>query len=450
LSFALCVLSASIRHPAFENDCDTPFCCIVELLVSTMREKQAYSDAPRQVVILVGGLGTRLGSLTSEIPKPLLDVGGRPFLDYLIKNAIRFGFRDFLLLAGYRAHKVAAYVDAARAFLPAGCVIDFIIEPEPLGTAGAILHAESSLQERFLLLNGDSFLDTNWLDLMVASGSPPPLAVMALRQVEDTSRFGIVTMQDDLITGFAERGSQYGGLINAGVYLIDRQILPYLPQVGSFEQSVLPGLAARGLVRGRTHDGFFLDIGVPAAFADAQTLLPRLNRRAAVFFDRDGTLNVDNGYVHRPEDLAFMPGAVAAIKRVNDLGHYVFVVTNQAGVAHGHYAESDVEAFNMHLQRKLRAAGAHIDEFRYCPDHPEGKVPLYRRISAWRKPNPGMVLDLMDHWQIVRELSLVVGDKESDVHAGQAAGIRSLLYTGSNLDEFLAPHLPPAFQIADY
>jgi D,D-heptose 1,7-bisphosphate phosphatase len=407
------------------------------------------SDAPQQVVILVGGLGTRLGSLTSEIPKPLLDVAGRPFLDYLIKNAIRFGFRDFLLLASYRAHKVAAYVDAARAFLPAACSIDFVIEPEPLGTAGAIRHAANRLQERFLLLNGDSFLDTNWLDLMVASGSPAPLAVMSLRRVEDTSRYGIVTIEDDLITGFVERGSQHIGLINAGVYLIDRRILSYLPEVGSLERSVLPGLAARGLVRGRVQGGFFLDIGVPAAFAEAQTLIPRLRRRAAVFFDRDGTLNVDNGYVHRPEDLHLLPGAVAAVKRVNDLGHYVFVVTNQAGVAHGYYTEIDIEAFNMHLQRKLRAAGAHIDEFCYCPDHPEGKVLSYRRISTWRKPNPGMVLDLMDRWPIVRELSLVVGDKESDVQAGKAAGIRSLLYTGGNLDEFLAPHLAPAFQIAN-
>lgn len=404
-------------------------------------------DAPQQVVILVGGLGTRLGSFTSETPKPLLDIAGRPFLDYLIEKAIRFGFSHFLLLAGYRSHKISAYVDAARALLPAGCSIDLSVEPEQLGTAGAIRHAAGHLHERFLLLNGDSFLDTNWLDLMVVLGSSAPLAVMALRRVEDTSRYGIVTMQGDRITDFTERGSQRGGLMNAGVYLIDRRILSNLPEVGSLEQLVLPDLAAQGLVQGRIHEGFFLDIGVPAAFAEAQSLFPRLRRRAAVFFDRDGTLNIDSGYVHRPEHLNFLPGAIAAVKRVNDLGHYVFVVTNQAGVARGYYTEGDVEIFNKHLQRKLRAAGAHIDEFRYCPDHPEGQVPTYRRISDWRKPGPGMFLDLMDRWPIVPELSLVVGDKESDVQAGKAAGIRGLLYSGGNLDEFLAPHLAPAFHL---
>lgn len=406
-------------------------------------------DAPQQVVILVGGLGTRLGSLTSETPKPLLDIAGRPFVDYLIYNAIRFGFRDFLLLAGYRAHKISAYVDATRALLPAGCSIDLSIELEQLGTAGAIRYAAGRLQERFLLLNGDSFLDTNWLDLMVALGPSAPLTVMALRPAEDTSRYGVVTIQGDRITGFTERGSRHRGLINGGVYLVDRRILSDLPEVGSLEQLVLPALAEQGLVRGRIHEGFFSDIGVPSALAEAQTLFPRLRRRPAVFFDRDGTLNIDSSYFHRPEDLDFLPGAIAAVKRVNDLGHYAFAVTIQAGVAREYYTEGDVEAFNKHLQRKLRAAGAHIDQFRYCPYHPEAQVPTYRRISDWRNPGPRMFFDRMGRWPIIPDLSLVIGDTESDVEAGEAAGIRSLLYAGGNLDEFLAPHLAPAFQVTN-
>jgi len=168
-----------------------------------------------------------------------------------------------------------------------------------------------------------------------------------------------------------------------------------------------------------------------------------------VFFDRDGTLNVDEGYSHRPQDLAFLPGAIDAVKRVNDLGHYAFLVTNQSGVARGYFTEADVEAFNAHLQRKLRAAGAHLDDIRYCPDHPEGTVPRYRRVSDWRKPAPGMLLDLMKRWPIRREASLVVGDKESDVAAAQSAGLRGVLYAGGSLDECLAPHLPTRRSAAD-
>lgn len=401
-------------------------------------------EAPEQAVILVGGLGTRLGALTRDVPKPLLDVGGRPFLDYMIENCIRFGFRDILLLAGYRGEQVAAYVEKARARLPAGVTLDVLIEPAPRGTAGALRFAADRLAPRFLLLNGDSFLDANWLDLMLALTPPEPVVVMTLRRVEDTARYGVVMLDGEQVTGFAERGDGRPGLINGGVCLFDRRILAALPEQGSLEREVLPGLCARGLVRGRVHEGFFLDIGVPEALARAQTELPRVRRRPAVFFDRDGTVNADAGYTHRPDDLVFLPGAVAAIKRVNDMGRFAFLVTNQAGVARGHFTEADVHAFHAHMQRHLRAAGAHFDDIRYCPDHPEGTVAPYDRGSDWRKPAPGMLLDLMRVWPVVREASLMVGDKDTDVQSAAAAGVPGILYVGSDLDELLAAHLAAA------
>src|SRR2546427_727345 len=106
-------------------------------------------------------------------------------------------------------------------------------------------------------------------------------------------------------------------------------------------------------------------------------LLPR----PAVFFDRDGTLVVDTGYVHKPEDLVLVPGAVAAVKRVNDLGYYAFLVTNQSGVARGYYTESDVQSFHAHLQRQLLASGARLDDIRYCPYLPDAPVTAYARDS---------------------------------------------------------------------
>jgi D-glycero-D-manno-heptose 1,7-bisphosphate phosphatase len=163
--------------------------------------------------------------------------------------------------------------------------------------------------------------------------------------------------------------------------------------------------------------------------------------RPAVFFDRDGTLNVDTGYVHRPEDLVFLPGAVAAVKRVNDLGYFAFLVTNQSGVARGYYTEADVHAFHAHLQQQLGGAGAHLDDIRYCPDLPDGTVAAYARESNWRKPAPGMFLDLMRVWPVIAERSIVVGDKDIDMQAAEAAGLRGLHFRGGNLDRFLAAHL---------
>ena len=163
--------------------------------------------------------------------------------------------------------------------------------------------------------------------------------------------------------------------------------------------------------------------------------------RPAVFFDRDGTLTVDNGYTHRPQDLAFVPGAIAAVKRVNDLGYHAFLVTNQSGVARGYFTEQDVHVFHDHLQHALRAAGAHLDDIRYCPYLEGATIPAYARRSDWRKPEPGMLLDLMRTWPVAAAQSLVVGDKDIDVQAAAAAGLRGLLFPGGDLDKFLAPYL---------
>jgi D,D-heptose 1,7-bisphosphate phosphatase len=407
-----------------------------------MRESVAPTDAaPDQAVILVGGLGTRLGPLGAARPKPLLEVGGRPFVEYLVESCLRFGFRDILLLASHQAAQVARYVEGRRKRLPAGTRLGVSVEDAPRGTAGAVRHALDRLAGRFLLLNGDSIFDVNWLDLVLLAAPPGPMLAMALCGVTDTGRFGVVELEGERVVSFARRGQCLGGLINAGVYLVDRSLVIDFPPSGSLEELVLPRLAARGLLRGRAYDGFFIDIGVPSAFEAAQSALPLRRERPAVFFDRDGTVVVDNGYVYRPEDLAFLPGAVEAVKRVNDLGSYAFLVTNQAGVARGLFTEADVIAFNAELQRRLRAAGAHFDDVRYCPYHPEGTVEAYRRRSDWRKPAPGMLLDLMGHWPVRRDVSWVVGDKASDVAAAAAAGLRSMLYQGGDLDALLARNL---------
>jgi D,D-heptose 1,7-bisphosphate phosphatase len=400
-------------------------------------------DALEQAVIMVRGGGMRPGASISDAPQPPHGIGDRPVLDYLIETCLRLGFREILLLAEFEPEKVAAYVERARATLPgAHCVIGVAIDQNLFGTAGAIRCAADRLREQFLLLDDDSVLDTNWLDLTLATSSAP-LAVMALRRVANAAHGTAVTVEGDRVTGFLEPGSAAAGTIAGGVYLLNRGILAHLPRQGSLEQIVLPDLAARGLVRGRVQEGLLLRIGGPRSPSEARSVLARLRHRPAVFFDRDGTLNTDDGYTHRPQDLAFLPGAIDAVKRVNDLGHYAFLVTNQSGVARGYFTEADVEAFNTHLQRKLRAAGAHVDDIRYCPDHPEGTVARYRRVSDWRKPAPGMLLDLMKRWPIRPEASLVVGDKDSDIAAARAAGLRGLLYTGGSLDDCLAPHLPP-------
>ncbi len=160
-------------------------------------------------------------------------------------------------------------------------------------------------------------------------------------------------------------------------------------------------------------------------------------KRPAVFFDRDGVLNIDKGYVYRPEDFVWMPGAKAAIAWLNRNGYYVFVITNQSGVARGYYTEEDVKKLHDHMNDELAREGAHIDEFFYCPHHEEAAIEAYRKKCDCRKPQPGLIRQAMAKWTVDKESSFVVGDKPSDIEAATAAGVPGFLFDGTDLYSFL-------------
>ncbi|MBN2310510.1 MAG: D-glycero-beta-D-manno-heptose 1,7-bisphosphate 7-phosphatase [Candidatus Hydrogenedentes bacterium] len=146
-----------------------------------------------------------------------------------------------------------------------------------------------------------------------------------------------------------------------------------------------------------------------------------------VFLDRDGVINLKKDYLHEIEEFEFFEGAPEAIRRLNDAGALVLVVTNQAGVARGYYAESAVHALHDHIQRELGRSGAHIDRFYYCPHHPEGVVPEYRKPCECRKPRPGMFLRAVADFGLAADRRFVIGDRYLDLIAGAAAGCATVL-----------------------
>ena len=159
--------------------------------------------------------------------------------------------------------------------------------------------------------------------------------------------------------------------------------------------------------------------------------------RPAIFFDRDGVLNQDRGYIYKIKDWQWIDGAIEAIKRCNERDYFVFIVTNQSGIGRGFYTEQDVCKIHQFMQDELQQHGAKIDDFRYCPHHSEAVIDEYRIACKWRKPAPGMLLDLIANWPIDLSRSVLVGDKETDLEAARQAGIKGLLFENDNLHHFL-------------
>ena len=273
--------------------------------------------------------------------------------------------------------------------------------------------------------NGDSLFEANLRALCM----PLPgdaMARLALRMVDDPARFGAVDLAGDRIVRFLEKDPELKGpaLINGGLYMMRRDVLGLIEGPCSIEQDVFPKLAARGQLQGVRCEGYFLDIGLPDTYAQARAEIPARRRRPCAFLDRDGTINQDHGYTHLVEDLVLLPGVANGIRQLNEAGHYVIVVTNQAGIGRGLFAEADMARFHEALQDALALEGAHIDAFYHCPFHAEAVDPDYRVADhPDRKPNPGMILRAMQAWPIAPEGSFLMGDMPSDLEAARRAGL---------------------------
>lgn len=260
----------------------------------------------------------------------------------------------------------------------------------------------------------------------------------------DAGRYGAVEVDDGRVVAFREKtDAGRAGLINGGVYWLTRKLVEaWPPGPRSLERQVLPALAAGCELGARVTRGNFIDIGLPDTLGQAQSLVPRWERKPIAFLDRDGVLNEDLGHVGTRERFVWREGAVAAVRLLNNADYHTVVVTNQAGIAKQRFSDADFLALSDWMQRDLIAQGAHLDQIYYCPHHPEALDERYRRVCDCRKPGSALLLQAIEELPGDVAGSFMVGDQPTDAAAAEGARVPFHLHQTGNLHHFLLNHIP--------
>jgi dTDP-glucose pyrophosphorylase len=380
---------------------------------------------PRQCAILVGGRGTRLGSLTAAMPKPLLDCGGRPFLAWILRELSRFGISEVVLLAGYHAPEVAAFVERTRFQLPKPMRIALSCEPSPAGTGGALRHAQHLLDERFLLINGDSWFDTNLAHFIASAPTDAgSLIHILLREAEDTTRYGVVELSDNLVRKFHDRAAGTPrGIMNAGLYLVSKGALDFTATSCSLEKDVLPELARLGSLTGSVADGYFIDIGTPPDYTRANIELPRRLRRPAAFFYLGCLLRA--GTDEAGMELLLNKGAREAMLATTEAGFHVFVT----GAASEIHSDRDLDV-SSRVSSEVRTLGGTVDDIRCGAE--------YRSLKA------SALRELASAWEIELDRSFLVSNNQTDIAVAKSAAITGHLLPSEDVRTFVSALLADA------
>ena len=383
-----------------------------------------------QAIILAGGFGTRLQSVVKDVPKPMADISGLPFLAYLFTYLKNHNITDIVLSVGYLHQKIIDYF--GNSYL--GINIKYAIETEPLGTGGAIVNSLQFIDQNqpVIILNGDTFLQINYQKLIDFYDRNKSDLTIVLRNVEDSSRYGSVKIDDqNLIVNFVEKSIQKkSGYINGGIYVLNPKIFSNynLPKKFSFEQDFLCQYTVSIKPFGFVSEDYFIDIGIPEDYQKATVELPKLIKNKALFLDRDGVINLDHGHVFEKEKFEFIDGIFELCQKAQNKGYLIIIVTNQAGIAKGKYTEEQFLELSKWMENEFLKQGIKITKTFYCPYHTEAIIEKYKQDSYDRKPNPGMILKAIEEFNIDPRQSIMIGDKESDIKAAENAIIGSRHY----------------------
>lgn len=396
-------------------------------------------------VIMAGGKGTRIASVGAGVPKPMMEIGGKPILQWQIETLVRQGFTDIVITVGYLQDMISDTFGDGKKF---GCRIAYLVETEPLGTAGALYFLKGKTREDFLLLHGDILFDVDLSRFCASHQASGAAATIFTHPNSHPFDSGIVVAdrQGKVTRWIAKEDGRkwYKNRVNAGLHILSPDIFRFFdrPQKMDLDRDILKKLIETGGLSCYDSPEYVKDMGTPDRYRQVENDLKRgivsmknlKNKQTALFLDRDGTINPYVGFLRSIDDFRLNEGIVPIIGQANSDGKLVIVVTNQPVIARGEVTWEELDEIHNKMETLLGERGVYVDDIYVCPHHPHGgfagERPEYKVDCACRKPKPGMLLAAAEKYNIDLSRSTMMGDSDSDREAGAAAGCGFVRFGG--------------------
>lgn len=422
-----------------------------------------------KVVIMAGGKGTRISSVASDIPKPMIKVEGIPVLEREIECLKNQGFDDIILTVSHLGNIIMDYFGDGSGNSPVtgepfGVHIDYYFEEEPLGNAGALFKIKDKLTSDFLLLNADAMFDVDFNRFVAFHRKHGGVVTLFTHPNSHPYDSGLIIANkngsvEKWLAKEDERPQYYRNRVNAGLHVINPEVLELVginadsvgkvgvdgkPVKVDLDRQLLKPLAGTGKIFCYDSPEYVKDMGTPERYysvckdcKEGKISAKNLkNKQKAIFLDRDGTINKYVGFLRNIDNFELIDGVAEAIRKINESGYLAVVVTNQPVVARGEVSFEELEEIHNKMETLLGKEGAYLDAIYYCPHHPhkgyEGERPELKIDCDCRKPKPGMLLKAAVDFNIDLSRSWMVGDGENDIQAGINAGCKTVLLSNGN------------------
>jgi D,D-heptose 1,7-bisphosphate phosphatase len=379
------------------------------------------------LVILAGGRGTRIKNLTRNKPKPLIKFGKKSFLQNLINSYAKYNFDKIYILAGYKGRLIKKKFNNKSVNLTS---IKCIVEKRLKGTGGALNELRNKNINNFILTNGDSYCSID-LTKFLEKTKKKLIKMSLVKNLNYKSNNTLNNLNVRKGRVYFDPKSKY---MNAGIYYLNKSNIKFFNKKSfSFENDYLKKMIHNKKVYGQIFPEQSTDIGTPKNLIRAKKFLPKIFKKNAAFLDRDGVINHDRGYVHNMNKFRFKKNVIKGLRYLVKKNYYIFIITNQSGIARNYYSEESFINFQKNINEKLIKKKIFINDVSYCPHHNEGVINKYKINCKCRKPKTQMLKNTLIKFEIDKTNSFFIGDSDSDKKCAENFGLK---FHYSNKDFF--------------